>query len=248
MNSGLADAYREDLAYIHDVGFDRYVLQSIPEILTILKSVQVPGDWVLDLGCGSGLSTQALVAAGYKVMGVDISAAMIAIARQRVPQATFKVDSLFKVELRPCRAAIAIGECLNYCFDPDNDAQTLQDFFRRVYAALCAEGFLIFDLLEANPPAETQPVQGFREGEDWLVLFEKIQNQAQTLLKRRIITFRQVGEAYRRDEEIHYQRLYPSSAIKDWLAAAGFVVTLADSYGIFQLPPHHRAFIARKPA
>ncbi|MEO1403879.1 MAG: class I SAM-dependent methyltransferase [Cyanobacteria bacterium J06635_1] len=249
MNINNQDAYREDLAYIHDVGFDHYVLNTLPGILDILKPRQ--GGLILDLGCGSGLSTQALINAGYQAIGIDISAAMIEIARRRVPQATFYVDSLFKVELPRCWGAIAIGECLNYCFDPDifdpdKSSEALQAFFQQMYAALTPGGHFIFDLLEASQ--SEQATQGFAEGDDWLVLYEKQEDRTHQMLTRRITTLRKVGQMYRRDDETHQQRLYLAVEVESWLRRAGFDVATSDSYGLFKLPPHHRAFVACKPA
>jgi trans-aconitate methyltransferase len=42
-----------------------------------------PGERILDLGCGDGVLTEQLVAAGAKVIGVDASPAMVAAARAR---------------------------------------------------------------------------------------------------------------------------------------------------------------------
>jgi hypothetical protein len=55
------ESYRENLKYIHDVGFDDYALQSAPAILEILdRNVQIREGLVVDLGCGSELWTQEL--------------------------------------------------------------------------------------------------------------------------------------------------------------------------------------------
>jgi SAM-dependent methyltransferase len=49
-----------------------------------------PGALVLDLGCGTGLPTaRQLVRAGARVTCVDLSAGMLALARENVPGATF---------------------------------------------------------------------------------------------------------------------------------------------------------------
>jgi SAM-dependent methyltransferase len=42
-----------------------------------------PGETILDLGCGDGVLTEKIVAAGAKVIGVDASEAMVAAARKR---------------------------------------------------------------------------------------------------------------------------------------------------------------------
>lgn len=236
--------YREDLAYIHDVGFSHYVRQAMPGILAILAQAGMTAGLVIDLGCGSGLSTQALVQAGYQAIGVDLSAAMIAIARSRVPQAEFHVASLFRVEIPTCQAVLAIGECFNYLFDPD--LPTLIPLFQRIYQALTPGGCLIFDLVEPEATDSITIAKNFTEGEDWLVLVEKQEDPKQQILTRRIITFRQIGEQYRRDDETHRQRLYTTPAIASMLQQVGFEVEVGRCYGQFTLPKAHATFIARK--
>ena len=57
-----------------------------------LRSLHAPpraGAEVLDYGCGAGHVSTLFVDLGYEVVGVDISAAALAIARQREPRATF---------------------------------------------------------------------------------------------------------------------------------------------------------------
>ncbi len=94
--------YKEDLAYIHDVGFRDYALKSAPGILNILAQHQIREGLMVDLGCGSGLWAQELVKAHYHVFGVDSSESMIAIARTRVPKAEFLVESLFNIDIPTC--------------------------------------------------------------------------------------------------------------------------------------------------
>jgi demethylmenaquinone methyltransferase/2-methoxy-6-polyprenyl-1,4-benzoquinol methylase len=48
-----------------------------------------PGERVLELGCGTGQVTAALIAAGADVVAVDALPAMLDRARQRAPTATF---------------------------------------------------------------------------------------------------------------------------------------------------------------
>ena len=196
------------------------------------------------MGCGSGLWAQELVKSGYQTIGIDISPAFIDIARKRVPQAEFRVDSIFNAEIPPCNAVTSIGECLNYLFDSENTNQRLIDLFRRIYNSLAPGGVFVFDIATPRQENRATITKGFTEGKDWIVLVEK--EEKLEILTRRIITFRQLGEHYRRDEEIHHQQLYKATEIAQALEQIGFEVQTLNCYGEFNLPANHTAFIARK--
>lgn len=239
--------YKEDLAYIHDVGHSDYALKSAPGILDILAQNNIREGLIVDLGCGSGLSALEFMTAGYRVLGVDVSEALIAIARTRVPTAEFRVDSLFKTNIGSCNAVTSIGECFNYLFDPDNNHQTLVQLFRRIYNALVPGGVFIFDIAEPGQVTQENTAKGFTEGKDWIVLVEKKEDRDRATLSRRIITLRKVGEHYRRDDEVHHLQLYEVTDIAEELHRVGFQVQILRSYGQYNLPPAHAGFVARKP-
>src|SRR5437867_4220617 len=117
--------YREDLAYIHDVGFGNFARRAAPGLLQILRTLGTVEGPVVDLGCGSGIWARALGNAGYDVLGVDQSADMLAIARQRAPNAEFCQASFLRTDLPRCAAVTAIGECFNYLFDGHNTKRGL---------------------------------------------------------------------------------------------------------------------------
>ena len=69
---------------------------------------------MVDLGCGSGLRTQELTKTCYRVLGIDIYEAMIDRYRaRRVPEAEFRVGSLFESNVPTCDAFTSIGEISN---------------------------------------------------------------------------------------------------------------------------------------
>jgi SAM-dependent methyltransferase len=244
----MVEWYKEDLAFIHDVGYGDFALSSAPGILEILDQSKIREGLVVDLGCGSGLWARELMKAGYRVLGVDISRSMIDIARRRVPEAEFRVGSLFEAELPPCNAVTALGEILNYLFDPDNDRQTLVRLFHRIYDALTPGGVFVFDIAEPGQIMQQTTAREFSEDDDWIVLIEKDEDREQGTLTRRITTFRSVGELYRRDDEVHIQRLYKATDIASELRQVGFLVQPMRNYGQYPLPAAHTAFVARKPA
>lgn len=240
--------YGGDLAYIHDVGHADFALRCAPEILGVLARSGVRAGLVVDLGCGSGLWARELVKAGYGVLGIDISEAMVEISRQRVPEAEFRVGSLFETEIPPCAAVTAVSEVLNYLFVEESGRRGLASLFRRVYGALRPGGLFVFDLAGPGQLRGNEGVRTFSEGEDWAVLLEKEEDRASGIYTRRIVSFRALGGCYRREEEIHRQQLFAPAEISDELRRAGFRVRTRRSYGAYRLPRAHAAFIARKPA
>ena len=188
-----------------------------------------------------------LVDAGYSVLGIDISEAMIELSRNRVPEAEFRVGSLFEVEIPPCAAVTAISEVLNYLFDAENELRGLGRLFRRVHDALVPDGVFVFDVLGPGQVPPGARTRGFGVGEDWAVLSELEEDRERGTMERRIVSFRKVGEYYRRDDEVHRVRLYDPSELSAELERAGFRVRTMRSYGDLPLSEGHAAFVARKP-
>ena len=238
--------YDRDLALIHDSGFGDYPTKSAPAILKMLAKVVTPGELVVELGCGSGLICRRLVKAGYGAYGLDISPAMIQIARRKAPGARFAVGSAYDAKIPKCAAVISVGECLNYISGGGNHRRDLMALFSRVHRSLKPGGLFIFDLATPGQVPPGLAVTVFAEGPDWFILAAKQENPKSGVLTRRIITFVKTGAAYRRSEEIHLQALYPSTETAEQLRRIGFSVRTSRKYGEFQLPTKRVAFVARK--
>ncbi len=241
----MTDAYRADLAHVHDSGYGGLAENAAPVLLAELRRRGVEGGLVVDLGCGGGVLSEKVAAAGYDVLGIDISEAMVALARRRVPSGRFVVGSFLTEELPPCVAVAAVGEIFNYLFDKGNTERQLEKVFRRVHRALALDGVLLFDV--AGPGrGGAGGRQAFREGDDWAVLVTVAEDRERRLLTREITTFRKVGDLYRRDYELHRQRLYEPAAMAARLRAVGFRVRRLAAYGPLRLARGHAAFLARK--
>ncbi|WP_411103842.1 class I SAM-dependent methyltransferase [Streptomyces sp. cmx-4-9] len=87
---------RESAAEVFDALGERYdeLFGRVPGQLRALDwlCARLPrGARVLDVGSGTGRpAAEALARAGYEVTGIDVSAAMVELARARVPQARFE--------------------------------------------------------------------------------------------------------------------------------------------------------------
>ena len=74
--------YKEDLAFVHHAGFGGFSQSAAPELLRILKAGGVGTGTLVDLGCGSGLWARVAQNAGFSVIGIDRSPAMVRLARK----------------------------------------------------------------------------------------------------------------------------------------------------------------------
>jgi SAM-dependent methyltransferase len=239
-------AYREDLAYIHDTGFGHIARGAAALLLHELRRCGFDRGLVIDLGCGSGILSEQVAAGGFDVLGIDISEAFIAMARRRVPRGEFRVGSMLTAELPRCVAVAAVGECLNYLFDERYSADGVRQVLERAFDALEPGGLLVLDIAQpGRVPGGSS--KSYFEGGDWTVLVAAAEDPRQNLLTREITTFRKVGELYRRDHEVHRQRLLPRTDVESWLKAIGFEVRTLDAYGSVPLSRGDVGFLARKP-
>ena len=200
----------------------------------------------MDLGCGSGRLAADLLDHGYRVTGVDQSAAILKLARQHAPDAQLVHASLLACDLPGCDAVISIGECINYLADPANSRGRLRKLFRRIHSALRPGGLFVFDFAEpARVPAQS-PAKSWMAGEDWAVLVSTTGDAARGKLERRITSFRKRGANYRRSEEVHRLNLYRAADLAADLAKLGFATDVLSAYGKFPLLPGCAAIAARK--
>ena len=243
--SGGGNSYGEDLAYIHDTGHGEFARRAAPAVLKLLRDARIDDGLVVELGCGSGILARALTRAGYDVLGVDQSAHMLRIARRRAPRARFRRASLFDVTLPPCAAVTAIGECFNYLFDKTNTLRALSRLFRRIRGALQPGGLLIFDVATPGRGGGAGTRQKNVHGRDWAILLETEEDARRRTLRRRIVSFRKLGQLYRRCEEVHRLRLYRPDQITAELRRAGFDVRVLRGYGPARLPGGWIAIVAR---
>ncbi|MGF1470203.1 MAG: class I SAM-dependent methyltransferase [Rubrobacteraceae bacterium] len=242
----MTDVYRADLAHVHDAGFGALARSAATVLVETLRQQGTHSGLVVDLGCGSGITAQILSDAGYEVLGVDISADLIEIARSRVPRAEFRVESFLNTNIPECVAVTAIGECFNYAFDGDNTPDERSGLFRRVHRALQAGGIFLFDVAGPGRVPGTGSTRTHTEGEDWVVLMTAEENLQRRRLTRRITTFRKVSDLYRRDHEVHELNLLERPEIRHQLQDAGFQVRILDGYGPTGFAPGHAGFLARK--
>ncbi|HKJ69594.1 MAG TPA: class I SAM-dependent methyltransferase [bacterium] len=236
--------YNQDLASIHDAGFTGFAQGAAPGLLKLLRTNGITAGLVVDLGCGSGVWAQELLSAGYQVFGIDISEFMVNIAREKVPGADFRIGNIFEADIPTCQAVTSLGECICYMVSDAGGGEALSPLFERIYRALPPGGLFLFDIAEPGQVQEGTTEYTCSEGAGWFISAEKEEHQG--ILTRRIVSFRRIGESYRRSGETHRLRLYDPAEIIAALRKAGFQARVSHRYGSYNLPEAHSAFIARK--
>lgn len=238
--------YESNLALIHNAGFGALARGAGRVVLDRLRQSGAPEGTLVDLGCGSGILAEQVSAAGYGVVGVDLSSHLLSLARQRAPQARFILASLYDVALPPAAAVTMIGECVNYVVDGRPETEDLRALFERVFAALRPGGFVLFDAVApGRVPGGSQKT--FTQTAEWSVLVDQRESTRDTLV-REITTFRRVGDLYRREDEAHTLRLWSEPMVEGLLAQAGFAVERFDRYDDVALPEGLLGYVGRKPA
>ncbi len=241
--------YQDDLAYIHDTGYGHLAKHSTPLLIQELANAGFKNGTVVELGCGSGITSRMLCDTGYDVIGVDISEALIEMARERVPEGEFHVGSFVDTDVPPCIAVTAIGEVFNHHIETETTADTSirAQIFQRIYNALEPGGIVLFDM--DGPARAPSPGchQKFGKGPDWVVLIEEELEALHSILTRRITSFRKFGDVYRRDDETHRLQLAPPEIVVDQLQRTGFEASRMNHYGELRLPQGLTGFLAKKP-
>ena len=226
----VSSEYGRDLASIHHQGFGWAAAGASKTLLYELRRRRLREGLVVDLGSGSGTFARRLNDAGYDVLGVELSAAMVRIARQEAPKARFIRASIKDFEPPPCIAVSGIGEVLNYEFDRRTSLVTLKRVFSRVHRALVPGGAFLFDLSGPGRGGPSGVIEKIFEGDGYSMFIRATEDERRRLLTRDHIAFVRAGERYKRIEERHLLRLFEPSKIIELLRTAGFTVRRLPGY------------------
>lgn len=228
--------YGSDLAFIHHAGFSEFAKTASAGVIALLHAYGIHEGLVVDVGCGSGVLARALTDAGFDVLGIDASSAMIEIARKTAPGARFEVATFDVATLPRCVAITALGEVLNY-----GTLDAVRTFIAHAAAALTDGGLLLFDVAERDAyPSHDERRIG---GEDWSVIVIKDSDGAR--LTRRVLTFRDIDGKTQRGEEVHELELYDRETLLALLRNVNCRVRIRRSYGGYRLPRGHAVYVAR---
>ena len=211
--------------FFDDKQYLRTVLAEKPRALSAAQAVETarlagcpPGALILDAGCGNGRHAVPLAGAGYKVVGLDGSEALLAAARRAVHGGRgpcFVRGSYATLPFEPASfdAVLCLGTALGYVGDAADRAALRE--FRRV---LARGGRLVIETLhrgEIGARLREHEERPLASGE--VLRFERRFDRARGVMHET----QRLEEGSPRSYEL---RVYAEHELRRMLEAAGFAV------------------------
>ena len=207
--------YSEYFSKIYnELGWNYYPEAFAQTLLAWIAQQRLPVCDLLDIGCGTGVLCRLLRQSGIRARGIDLSPAMIAIARAKDPKGwydtadmtTYRLPSSF--DLVTCT-----GDAINHLTRPSDVEQT----FCNVRESLKSGGVFLFDLLGEGEISDEEPFEcalsdavltrlSMKKSEDGLVT----------------LTIRAWEQGKQTVNEQITERLYDTEEIRSMLTRAGF--------------------------
>lgn len=135
----------ERLSQFYDSGWCGFAERYVNLVVQLLGEHGITQARVLDLACGTGILAISLASQGHIVRGMDISPAMVALAKSKsvgIPNVSFEVQDMIefavpgKFDLITCTF-----DSLNYVLNGDG----IRAMFSRVARSLTKSGLFVFD-------------------------------------------------------------------------------------------------------
>lgn len=214
-----------DFARVYDIFMDQTPYEEwCARLVGILKEFGLTNGLVLDLGCGTGTLTELLSEAGYEMIGVDNSEAMLNIALEKRNRSgqdiLYLLQDMREFELYgTVRAIISVCDSINYLLTQEDITAT----FRLVNNYLDPGGILIFDF---NTDYKYREIIGdstiAENREECSFIWENYYHEEEGINEYDLTVFvRKEGNDFHRFRENHYQRGYTLTQIIACLRAAG---------------------------
>lgn len=214
-----------DLSGYYDLmcdGID-YAAQCAQALRVLSVFGESGGRACLDLACGTGRHLALLHQAGMACSGLDYSAAMLAQAAQRCPEARLLCADFSGLQ---ADAEYDLITCFLYSLHYSHPVSALRDTLARLYRALRPGGVLLFDCVDMrgidgrDAVSEARCAEGelrFRSG--W-----RYGGSGETLTLAVQIELQSARQPLQQWQEAHAMTALTFPQLALWLAAVGFEV------------------------
>ncbi len=184
----------------------------------------------VDIGCGNGYFTRALIKSGRDVLGVDVSPQMLTRARELASaegvRAEFLLGDITKLKLtKRADFAVAINDCLNYV-----PPEKLHAAFTHTAACLKKGGAFIFDVSTAYKLKNILGDNLFAEDcEEVTYLWFNSFRGDRVIMDITVFT-PAGGGLFRREDERHVQYAHSRALLEEELSRAGLDVLRVEGH------------------
>ncbi|MBU4485291.1 MAG: methyltransferase domain-containing protein [Candidatus Delongbacteria bacterium] len=175
---------------------------------------------ILDLGCGTSEELLYFMQLGYEISGIDSSAEMIEISKDKLKNGNFKVGDMrnFKTK-KKFDNVISVFDSLNYLTDP----KEMSKCFISVNNALNNGGLFLFDFNSIYGLVNEWEGIKIEETEDFFISYDSTFDTNRLILECDMRFFiKDESGKFISFEETHYERGYSPDEIKDLLKHNGF--------------------------
>ena len=182
---------------------------------------------VLDLACGTGRMTAELASRGFDMIGVDYSAEMLGVARERAEKSGKSGDILWLCQdMRNFELYGTVGLAIS-CLDSINHLTKSKDLskcFSLVHNYLDPDGLFVFDV---NGKMKFENVYGTRsyvmENEGDFCVWQNYYDAKSRICNFYITLFKEMEDGlYERFEEVQQEKMYTLRSLKKHLLENGF--------------------------
>ncbi|MBE5931972.1 MAG: class I SAM-dependent methyltransferase [Lachnospiraceae bacterium] len=207
---------------------------------SLLKENKIEDGIVAELGCGTGNITELMAQAGFDMIGIDNSDAMLDIANAKKAQnqssSLYLLQDMREFELYgTVKAVISLCDSINYI----TDISDLLQVFKLVNNYLDPKGIFIFDFHPRYYYKEIVADATIAEDRDdisfiWDNFYdedEDINELALSLFVKENTDGNKEAQLYRKYQELHLQRGYTLQEMKDLVTASG--MELVATYDAF---------------
>ncbi len=249
----------ERYAPLYDTsGQIRFALLTADYLREVLRRHPVAGQHALDLACGTGTLALLLAEAGWHVIGIDSSAAMLAQAQAKVATAELAGSVYFiQYDMRHAAAVTPAAGChlVTCTYDSLNYLLTAADLaacFAAAAHALAPGGIFVGDMNTRYFLEHDWGTCTIHEQSGYIQVERSYFEPEQALSTMLLTGFAgNDSDGYTRFDETHCERAYPPNDVDALLRSAG--LTIEAHYDSFTFtapgPKTQRIFwVARKPA
>lgn len=219
-----AEAYKS-FAYVYDLFMDHVPYEEWCEYLTeLLREHGVRDGLVLELGCGTGSMTEPLASKGYDMIGIDNSGDMLEIAMDKRVASGYDILYLMQ-DMRAfelygtVKAIISVCDSMNYILEEEE----LLQVFRLVNNYLDPGGYFIFDMNTIHKYEQIGDSTIAENREEASFIWDNYYDRETCVNEYELAIFIPEGSQglYRKYEEMHAQRAYPTKKLQSLLEQAG---------------------------